>query len=189
MTTLPESIRMVLELRAPSFRGFKASSSVASRVVRANRRTGGRAEQLLRKTLWRLGYRYRTHLRALPGSPDLVFSSARVCVFCDGDFWHGRRWPELRLKLARRAKPSYWISKIARNVEREHRQCRRKTRDVLERLDDRKCRSTAGKRAENPLRVRALRHCQGNEWSLASRQRGRKEATKFSLLLRHERRS
>jgi DNA mismatch endonuclease (patch repair protein) len=87
--------------------------------MRANRRTGGRAERQLRSAVWRLGYRYRTHVRALPGCPDLVFSSARLCVFCDGDFWHGRSWPELRLQLQRRANAGYWIPKIARNIERD----------------------------------------------------------------------
>ncbi|MDP9190204.1 MAG: very short patch repair endonuclease [Acidobacteriota bacterium] len=27
-------------------------------------------------------------MRDLPGKPDIVFSRARVVVFCDGDFWH-----------------------------------------------------------------------------------------------------
>jgi DNA mismatch endonuclease, patch repair protein len=90
--------------------------------MRANRSEGGRAEYLLRTALWRQGLRYRKHLRALPGCPDLVFSSARVCVFCDGDFWHGRSWSELRQKLERRANAGYWIPKIARNIERDREQ-------------------------------------------------------------------
>jgi DNA mismatch endonuclease (patch repair protein) len=50
-----------------------------------------------------------------------VFERARLAVFCDGDFWHGRRWPRLREQLARRANPDYWIAKIATNRARDRR--------------------------------------------------------------------
>jgi len=93
--------------------------------MRANRKEGGRAERLLREALWQQGLRFRKHLGALPGCPDIVFSTARVCVFCDGDFWHGRSWVELRVKLERRANAAYWIPKIAGNVERDREQNRR----------------------------------------------------------------
>lgn len=55
----------------------------------------------------------------MPGRPDLVFPRARLVVFIDGDFWHGRDWPALRERLLRRANPDYWIPKIARNIERD----------------------------------------------------------------------
>lgn len=93
--------------------------------MRKNRREGGRAEQLLRQTLWRNGLRYRKHVMGLPGQPDLVFSRARLCVFVDGDFWHGRDWVKLRQRLQQRANPDYWIPKIARNMERDREQERR----------------------------------------------------------------
>ena len=47
-------------------------------------------ELALRRSLWQLGLRYRLHPRGLLGRPDLVFTKARVVVFLDGDFWHGR---------------------------------------------------------------------------------------------------
>jgi DNA mismatch endonuclease Vsr len=34
--------------------------------------------------------RYRVSSRELAGRPDIVFARARVAVFCDGDFWHGK---------------------------------------------------------------------------------------------------
>jgi DNA mismatch endonuclease (patch repair protein) len=45
-----------------------------------------------------------------------------VCVFCDGEFWHGRNWERLRLQLERRANASYWTAKIARNRARDRSQ-------------------------------------------------------------------
>src|SRR5438045_4883790 len=71
----------------------------------------------LRKALWRTGLRYRVHYRRLPGSPDVAFPKARVAVFCDSSFWHGRNWPELRERLFTRRE--YWIARIEKNMARD----------------------------------------------------------------------
>lgn len=103
----------------PSYKGFTSASEAASRVKRANRKKDTAHEVLLRRTLWRLGLRYRKHASHLPGNPDLVFVRARVVVFCDGDFWHGRNWKQLKAQLGRRHNAAYWIAKITRNRERD----------------------------------------------------------------------
>jgi DNA mismatch endonuclease (patch repair protein) len=110
--------------RTPSYAGFAPSSAAASAAKRANRKEGGRAERLLGRAMWRRGLRYRKHVGALPGRPDFAFPRARVCVFCDGDFWHGRDWDVLRERLARRANADYWIAKLERNRERDQEQTR-----------------------------------------------------------------
>jgi len=74
---------------------------------------------MLRRELWRLGLRYRANDRALPGRPDVVFTKAKVAVFCDGDFWHGREWEARRAKLERGWNAEYWMAKIGRNIERD----------------------------------------------------------------------
>jgi DNA mismatch endonuclease, patch repair protein len=66
-----------------------------------------------------LGLRYRKNVKTLPGKPDIVFVKARVAIFCDGDFWHGRDWVNLRFKLERGTNPDYWIAKIKSNIERD----------------------------------------------------------------------
>lgn len=96
------------------------STNVSFR-MRKNVKGGGRAERLLRSTLWRAGLRFRVHARRLPGTPDVVFSAARVCVFCDGDFWHGRNWPRLRRQLMTRNNAVYWVAKILSNRRRDRR--------------------------------------------------------------------
>ena len=83
-------------------------------------KSGTKCELLLRKALWRAGIRYRLHGRGLPGRPDLVFGSKRLVVFCDGDFWHGRDLEARLAKLANGHNAPYWMSKIRRNVERDH---------------------------------------------------------------------
>jgi DNA mismatch endonuclease (patch repair protein) len=66
-----------------------------------------------------MGLRYRKNVKGLPGKPDIVFSRARVVVFCDGDFWHGRNWLELSSKLRAGSNSAYWLAKIASNMERD----------------------------------------------------------------------
>lgn len=105
--------------QGPSFKGLQPAGDAASRAKRSNRKTDTTPEILLRKTLWRLGARYRKNVRELPGTPDIVFSSARVAIFCDGDFWHGRKWDTLQEKLARGTNGPYWLAKIRRNIERD----------------------------------------------------------------------
>jgi len=53
------------------------------------------------------------------GKPDIVFPSAKVAVFCDGDFWHGRDWPSLETALKGGANGGYWTAKIAANRSRD----------------------------------------------------------------------
>lgn len=83
-------------------------------------------EIVLRRELWRRGFRYRVHDRRLPGTPDIVFSRARVVVFVDGDYWHGRILLERGAKALRAAfrtsNREFWIAKVKRNVERDRRQ-------------------------------------------------------------------
>jgi DNA mismatch endonuclease (patch repair protein) len=101
----------------------------SSRIKQRNRSRDTRAELLLRKELWRHGFRYRLHAPDLPGKPDIVIRRARVVVFCDGDFWHGRRWKQRRAKLARGANAPYWTAKIAANVARDRRNTRALVRE------------------------------------------------------------
>jgi DNA mismatch endonuclease (patch repair protein) len=108
----------------PRFTNFKAASETTSRIKKRNRSRDTKAEMTLRKELWRLGLRYRLHASDLPGKPDIVFRRARVAVFCDGDFWHGRGWRQRRQKLARGSNAAYWMAKIAANLSRDRRNTR-----------------------------------------------------------------
>lgn len=74
-------------------------------------------EVALRKACWALGLRYRKHRRDLPGTPDFAFASARVAVFVDGDFWHGRKW--FGEGKAPKRNREFWVAKFERNRERD----------------------------------------------------------------------
>ncbi len=71
-------------------------------------------EMLLRRALWKQGGRYRLYRRDLPGTPDVVFVAAKVAVFVDSDFWHGRV-PEERLGQM----SEYWQRKLRANRARD----------------------------------------------------------------------
>ncbi len=65
--------------------------------------------------------RYRIDVSDLRGRPDIVFRAARVVVFCDGDYWHGRDLDHRLAKLATGHNAPYWVAKITSNVERDRR--------------------------------------------------------------------
>ena len=65
----------------------------------------------------------------MPGKPDIVFKSARIAIFCDGDFWHGKNWEERKQRLKRGSNPDYWVAKIERNIERDRENTRRLQKD------------------------------------------------------------
>ena len=40
-------------------------------------------EIILRKALWKKGYRYRKNYNKLPGKPDIVLPKYKIAIFCD----------------------------------------------------------------------------------------------------------
>lgn len=92
----------------------KIMSSIKSRNTRP--------EMALRHALWARGLRYRVNDKRLVGKPDIVFTRAKIAVFCDGDFWHGHNWAirglqSLDDELTRYS--DFWRNKILRNIERD----------------------------------------------------------------------
>lgn len=75
-------------------------------------------ELLLRHTLHRLGFRYRTNYSLLPGRPDLVFPKLKKVIFVHGCFWHGHSCPKGKLPQSRL---EYWAPKILGNQQRDRR--------------------------------------------------------------------
>jgi DNA mismatch endonuclease (patch repair protein) len=78
-----------------------------------------RPELAMRKLLRAAGLRYLIHRRGLPGRPDIVFPKERVAVFVDGDFWHGRDWPQRLAAGQFKTRRKFWIAKIERNIQRD----------------------------------------------------------------------
>ena len=62
--------------------------AVRSRIMSRIRSRDTRPEMYVRRTLWKDGFRYRLHVRGLPGTPDLVLHRYKVVVRVHGCFWH-----------------------------------------------------------------------------------------------------
>ena len=76
-------------------------------------------ELILRKALYHRGFRYRKNYKALPGTPDIAITKYRIAIFCDSEFFHGKDWDTLKLRLENGSNSTYWIKKITRNMERD----------------------------------------------------------------------
>ena len=76
-------------------------------------------EIILRKALWKKGYRYRKNYNKLLGKPDIVLPKYNIVIFCDGEFFHGKDWELLKNKLKKSNNGEFWIKKISRNRERD----------------------------------------------------------------------
>jgi DNA mismatch endonuclease (patch repair protein) len=88
-----------------------------SAVMRAVKSKDTKPELLLRKALFRRGFRYRLNARDLPGSPDLVFPKHGAILFVHGCFWHGHSCK--RGRRAPKTNAAYWRAKIVKNKLRD----------------------------------------------------------------------
>jgi DNA mismatch endonuclease (patch repair protein) len=95
---------------------------VTHKIMSAIHSKNTKPEIMLRKELWKRGLRFRVNYKELKGKPDIVFTRAKLAVFCDGDFWHGHNWAirgfgSLEEELKRYNE--FWANKIIKNVERD----------------------------------------------------------------------
>lgn len=79
--------------------------------------TDSKPEMLVRREAHRLGFRYRLHVRGLPGTPDLVFPRHRKVIFVHGCFWH--RHKGCVGTTTPKARGEYWRKKFDDNVRRD----------------------------------------------------------------------
>ncbi len=75
-----------------------------------------RPELIVRRYLWRLGYRYRLCVSKLPGKPDIVLRKFKVAIFVNGCFWHGHTTHTVHIP---HTNTEYWTTKIERNRQRD----------------------------------------------------------------------
>lgn len=76
-----------------------------------------RPEIILRRALWRLGFRYRINVKYLPGKPDIVLPKYRTVIFVHGCFWHGHK--DCKKYSIPKSNIDFWTIKIARNQQRD----------------------------------------------------------------------
>jgi DNA mismatch endonuclease (patch repair protein) len=76
-----------------------------------------RPELMVRKLVFGMGYRYRLHIRELPGCPDLVFRPRRKVIFVHGCFWH--RHANCALARLPKSRLDFWEPKLEGNRVRD----------------------------------------------------------------------
>jgi DNA mismatch endonuclease, patch repair protein len=96
--------------------------SKTSRRLAQIRQRGTEPELIIRGLLRRLGLRYRTSNRSLPGSPDLANRKKHWAIFVNGCFWHHHKGCR-RATIPRRNRP-FWVEKFRQNRARDARAVR-----------------------------------------------------------------
>ena len=95
-------------------------ASITHKIMASIKSKDTEPELLVRQALWKRGLRYRVNVRTLPGKPDIVFTRAKIAIFCDSEFFHGKDWEILKLRLEKGKNPDFWIKKIERNRNRDY---------------------------------------------------------------------
>ncbi|WP_309386532.1 very short patch repair endonuclease [Cerasicoccus frondis] len=96
---------------------MREDPATRSRIMRRVKSADTKPELTVRRLVHGLGFRYRLHVKDLPGKPDLAFRRRKKVIFVHGCFWHGHDC----VRGARTPKNNrdYWLAKIARNVSRD----------------------------------------------------------------------
>lgn len=73
-------------------------------------------EIIVRSLIHRLGFRFRLHVKSLPGKPDIVLPKYKTVIFVHGCFWH--RHPSCKYAYEPKSRKDFWQKKFRQNVER-----------------------------------------------------------------------
>ncbi|MBM0141528.1 very short patch repair endonuclease [Pseudomonas cannabina] len=91
-------------------------SATRSRMMAGIQAKNTSPELLIRKALHARGFRFRIHVKHLPGKPDLVLPKYSAVIFIHGCFWHGH---DCRYFKVPKTRPEFWLDKIGRNQARD----------------------------------------------------------------------
>lgn len=94
------------------------SPEIRSRMMSGIRGVNTKPEMIVRKGLFRRGFRYRIHAKHLPGKPDLVLAKYNTIIFVHGCFWHHH---DCRLFKWPKSNTEFWREKITANTQRDKR--------------------------------------------------------------------
>lgn len=78
-------------------------------------------ELAVRRLVHGMGYRYRLHVKHLPGKPDLVFANRKKVIFVHGCFWHRHGDPDCKLARLPKSRLEFWLPKLEGNKTRDAR--------------------------------------------------------------------
>ena len=78
---------------------------------------GTKPEIIVRKSLFKKGFRYRLNVKELPGSPDIVLPKYHTVIFVHGCFWHGHE--NCDYYSSPKSNVDFWKEKIKNNQKRD----------------------------------------------------------------------
>ena len=84
-------------------------------------------EMRVRSALHCAGYRFRLHVKDLPGKPDIVLPKYKTVIFVHGCFWH--RHTNCSDATLPKTNTQFWEQKLQGNVDRD-----KKEQDELKKL-------------------------------------------------------
>ena len=71
-------------------------------------------EMIVRKFLHGQGFRYRLHVKDLPGKPDIVLPKYKTVIFIHGCFFHGHK--DCKYFVVPKTRTEWWMNKINANI-------------------------------------------------------------------------
>jgi DNA mismatch endonuclease, patch repair protein len=71
-------------------------------------------EMMVRRFLFANGFRYRLHVKDLPGKPDIVLPKYKTIIFVHGCFWHGHK--DCKYFVVPKTRTEWWLNKINGNI-------------------------------------------------------------------------
>src|SRR3984885_12430412 len=74
-------------------------------------------EMLVRKFLHKNGFRFRLHVKTLPGKPDIVLPKYKTVIFIHGCFWHGHEG--CKYYVVPKTRTEWWVNKIGTNISND----------------------------------------------------------------------
>ncbi len=74
-------------------------------------------EIIVRSFLHKEGFRFRIHVKDLPGKPDIVLKKYMSAIFVDGCYWH--RHHGCKLAYNPKSRKDFWQSKFEANIRRD----------------------------------------------------------------------
>ena len=74
-------------------------------------------EIAVRSKLHKAGYRFRLHVKGLPGKPDIVLPKYNTIIFINGCFWH--RHKNCQYSYTPKSRVGFWKDKFEKNVLRD----------------------------------------------------------------------
>lgn len=116
----------MVDKKSPQYFGDTLTPAERSERMRRVKGKDTKPELFVRRLVFAMGYRYRVHLRLIPGKPDIAFPNRKKAIFVHGCFWHrhigcpNNRLPKSRL--------DFWLPKLDGNRRRD----KKKQRELRE---------------------------------------------------------